>query len=136
MINNKVESIKEHLMEIMKILEIEPTDSNKNTSLRIAKMWVNEVFANINWRNEYEIRNIYQTNAASAGLWHRHDDCASIPDGGSVIARASRRYVRPSCRLMRIEHTSLQDGKVFSLWTAWFWYMPVASAIAHREHEA
>lgn len=93
-----------------------------------------EVFANFDWRNEYKIRNIYQTYAAGAGLWHRHDDCASIPDGGSVIARASRRYVRPSCRLMRIEHTSLQDGKVFSLWTAWFWYIPVASAIAHRKH--
>ena len=58
MINNKVESIKEHLMEIMKILEIEPTESNKNTSLRIAKMWVNEVFANV---NDYNIKELKDT---------------------------------------------------------------------------
>ena len=48
MINNKVEAIKEHLEEIMKILEIERTESNKNTPLRVAKMWVNELFANVN----------------------------------------------------------------------------------------
>ena len=52
MINNKVETIKEHLEEIMKILEIERTESNKNTPLRVAKMWVNELFAKGN--EEYQ----------------------------------------------------------------------------------
>lgn len=56
MINNKVEAIKEHLKEIMEILEIEQTESNKNTPLRISKMWVNELFANINGYNLNELR--------------------------------------------------------------------------------
>lgn len=56
MINNKVESIKEHVQEIMNILEIEPTESNKNTPLRIAKMYVNEVFANVNDYNLKELK--------------------------------------------------------------------------------
>ena len=46
MINNKVEAIKEHIKAIMEILEIPVTESNKNTPLRIAKMWCNEVFEN------------------------------------------------------------------------------------------
>lgn len=56
MINNKVEAIKEHLEEIMKILEIEKTESNKNTSLRIAKMWTNELFANVNNAHMKELK--------------------------------------------------------------------------------
>lgn len=48
MINNKVEAIKEHIKAIMEILEIPITESNKNTPLRIAKMWCNELFANRN----------------------------------------------------------------------------------------
>ena len=51
MINNKVEAIKEHLEAIMKILEIPITESNKNTPLRVAKMWCNELFENRNNRN-------------------------------------------------------------------------------------
>ena len=30
----------------------------------------------------------------------------------------------------------LRDGKVFSLWTARFWYVLYSEAIAHREYEA
>ena len=56
MINNKVEKIKEHLEEIMKILEIERTESNKNTPLRVAKMWVNELFANVNNAHMKELK--------------------------------------------------------------------------------
>lgn len=56
MINNKVEAIKEHLEEIMKILEIEKTESNKNTPLRVAKMWVNELFANVNDAHMKELK--------------------------------------------------------------------------------
>ena len=44
---NKVESIREHLEECMKILGIEKTESNLDTPHRIAKMWVNEVFLNV-----------------------------------------------------------------------------------------
>jgi len=48
MIDNKVEAIKANVEEIMKILGIEKTESNENTPLRIAKMWVNELFRNRN----------------------------------------------------------------------------------------
>ena len=48
MIDNKVEQIKEHIEEIMKILEIPITESNRNTPLRVAKMWCNELFRNRN----------------------------------------------------------------------------------------
>lgn len=51
MINNKVEEVKEHIAAIMDILELERTESNKNTDLRIAKMWCNELFANRNNNN-------------------------------------------------------------------------------------
>lgn len=61
MINNKVEKIKEHLEEIMKILEIEKTESNKNTSLRISKMWVNELFANVNDAHMKELKETMTT---------------------------------------------------------------------------
>lgn len=58
MINNKVESIKEHIEAIMDILEIERTPSNKNTPLRIAKMWCNELFKN---RNDQNIEDLKDT---------------------------------------------------------------------------
>ena len=48
MIDNKVENIKKHMEEIMKILGIEKTQSNELTPLRISKMWVNELFKNLN----------------------------------------------------------------------------------------
>lgn len=45
------ELIKYHLEEIMKLLGIEETESNKDTPKRIAKMWVRELFENINLNN-------------------------------------------------------------------------------------
>lgn len=56
MINNKVEEIKEHIAEIMRILEIPITESNKNTPLRVAKMWCNELFLNRNNSNMEQLR--------------------------------------------------------------------------------
>lgn len=55
MINNKVEAIKEHVKAIMEILEIPETESNKNTPLRVAKMWCNELFVNRNNANMQEL---------------------------------------------------------------------------------
>lgn len=40
------QQIEKHIEEIMKLLEIEETASNKDTPRRIAKMYVNEVFKN------------------------------------------------------------------------------------------
>ena len=48
MIDNKVEEVKEHIEEIMKILDLPITKSSKGTPLRVAKMWCNEIFANRN----------------------------------------------------------------------------------------
>ena len=56
MINNKVEEIKEHVKSIMEILEIPITESNKNTPLRIAKMYCNELFVNRNNANIEELK--------------------------------------------------------------------------------
>lgn len=56
MINNKVEEIKEHMKAVMKILDIPITESNKNTPLRIAKMWCNEVFENRNNAHMQELK--------------------------------------------------------------------------------
>ena len=55
MIDNKVEEIKEHVEAIMKILDIPSTPSNRNTPLRIAKMWCNEFFKNRNNSNIEEL---------------------------------------------------------------------------------
>ena len=55
MIDNKVEAIKEHIEAIMKILDIPITESNKNTPLRVAKMWCNELFQNRNNANLEEL---------------------------------------------------------------------------------
>ena len=61
MIDNKVEQIKEHIEEIMKILEIPVTESNKNTPLRVAKMWCNELFLNRNNNNLEELKSRMKT---------------------------------------------------------------------------
>lgn len=58
---NKVEEIKEHVKAIMKILEIPITESNKDTPLRVAKMWCNELFENRNNRNIEELNNHMKT---------------------------------------------------------------------------
>ena len=51
MINNKVEEIKAHVKAISDILGIKETPSNENTPLRIAKMFVEEIFCNRNDSN-------------------------------------------------------------------------------------
>ena len=51
MINNTVEDIKGHIEAIMKLLELPITESNKDTPLRVSKMWCNELFVNRNDRN-------------------------------------------------------------------------------------
>lgn len=56
MIDNKVEAIKEHIEAIMEILDIPTTESNKNTPLRVAKMWCNELFANRNDNNLEDLK--------------------------------------------------------------------------------
>lgn len=61
MIDNKVEAIKEHIEAIMKILEIPITESNKNTPLRVAKMWCNELFVNRNNANIEELKSRMKT---------------------------------------------------------------------------
>lgn len=45
-IQNKEQKIEAMLGEIFKILNVTPTESNKDTAHRVAKMWVNEVFRN------------------------------------------------------------------------------------------
>lgn len=61
MIDNKVEGIKEHIKAIMDILEIPITESNKNTPLRIAKMYANELFVNRNNNNIEELKSRMKT---------------------------------------------------------------------------
>ena len=56
MIDNKVEKIKEHVEAIMEVLELPITESNKNTPLRVAKMWCNELFVNRNNRNIEDLK--------------------------------------------------------------------------------
>ena len=56
MIDNRVEKIRKNLEEVMDILEIERTNSNEDTPLRISKMWVNEIFANRNNNNLDELK--------------------------------------------------------------------------------
>lgn len=53
---NKVELIKEHIEEVMKILELPITESNEDTPRRVAKMWCNELFQNRNNSNIDELR--------------------------------------------------------------------------------
>lgn len=52
----KIEKIKSLLDEVMNVLEIEPTVSNEGTSRRVAKMWVNELFANVNNAHMKELK--------------------------------------------------------------------------------
>lgn len=43
---DKMKQIEEHIKAVMELLDIEETDSNRNTPKRIAKMYMNEVFKN------------------------------------------------------------------------------------------
>ena len=45
---NNTERIREHLEEIMNLLDIPLTESNQDTPKRVAKMWSEELFANRN----------------------------------------------------------------------------------------
>ena len=45
---DKIEKVREHIEEIMKILEVPINNSTEDTPKRVAKMWCNEVFENIN----------------------------------------------------------------------------------------
>lgn len=55
-LNNKanIGLIASHLSDIMSLLEIPITESNKDTPHRVAKMWVTEIFANRNNSNIQE----------------------------------------------------------------------------------
>ena len=61
MIDNKVEQIKEHVEQIMKILELPITPSNEGTPRRVAKMWCNELFKNRNNDNIEELKHTMKT---------------------------------------------------------------------------
>ena len=49
-----IELVSERLTDIMSLLEIPITESNKDTPYRVAKMWVTEIFANRNNSNIQE----------------------------------------------------------------------------------
>lgn len=49
--DEKIIEVEKHLSQIMKILEIPVDESTIGTPHRIAKMWVNEFFANVNDTN-------------------------------------------------------------------------------------
>lgn len=55
MIDTKVEEIKRHMKAIFDILELEETESNKDTPSRVAKMYCNELFKN---RDNYNIEEL------------------------------------------------------------------------------
>lgn len=57
----KIEKIKNLLDEVMEVLEIKPTVSNEGTSRRVAKMWVNELFANVNDAHMKELKETMTT---------------------------------------------------------------------------
>lgn len=81
MIDNKVEQIKEHIEAIMKILDIPVTESNKNTPLRVAKMWCNELFRNRNNANIEELKasmKLFENNYESNMVIMRNIDFNSI----------------------------------------------------------
>ena len=48
---NKIKIVTNLLQEALKVMEIPLNESTKNTPKRIAKMWVNELFANVNNAN-------------------------------------------------------------------------------------
>lgn len=52
---NKIEAIAEHMNAVLRYLGVESTPSTEETGLRIAKMYVNEVFKNINDENLEEL---------------------------------------------------------------------------------
>lgn len=55
--DRKIKEITEHMKTVLDILEVIPTESNKETPERLARMWVNELFRNINGENISELIN-------------------------------------------------------------------------------
>ena len=93
MIDNKVEAIKEHVEEIMKILGLPITESNKGTPLRVAKMWCNELFENRNDNHLEELNSrmkLFPNNCSSGMVIVRNIDFNStcehhwLPFSGKV----------------------------------------------------
>ena len=66
MINNKVEEIKVHVQAISDILGIKKTAGNENTPLRVAKMFVDELFVNLNDYNINDLDNRMKVFALEA----------------------------------------------------------------------
>lgn len=54
--DDKVEILTSYFSEISNVLGIDKTESNENTSLRLAKMYVKELFKNINDANLEELQ--------------------------------------------------------------------------------
>jgi len=81
-IDNNVEEIKEHLEAIMSILGIERTESNKNTPLRVAKMYCNELFKNRNLTNKEELD-------SQIKIFNRKDIAEAMPVAVKNIAFSS-----------------------------------------------
>ena len=52
----RIELIASHVSDIMDLLEIQRTPSNKDTDKRVAKMWCNELFVNRNNANIEELK--------------------------------------------------------------------------------
>ena len=48
---SKIDAIEHHMSEILKILEVKIDDSTKDTARRVAKMYVNELFAGLDKSN-------------------------------------------------------------------------------------
>lgn len=57
----RIELIAGHISDIMDLLEIQRTPSNKDTDKRVAKMWCNELFLNRNNNNLEELKSRMKT---------------------------------------------------------------------------
>ena len=55
MTEERIEVIAEHIKEVMRLLNIKVTQSNEGTPNRVAKMWANELFKNVNNHNLHEL---------------------------------------------------------------------------------
>ena len=67
----KVKAVEEKLEEIFKIMEVPESISTSNTPHRIAKMWVNEVFKNMNDNNIKELHSQMTCFPAERGTGKR-----------------------------------------------------------------
>ncbi len=67
----KVKAVEEKLEEVFKIIEVPESISTLKTPHRIAKMWVNEVFKNMNDNNIEELNNQMTCFPAERGTGKR-----------------------------------------------------------------